>query len=591
MLQLPLCIVASVKTAYDPGGRAQARTTRSVGGLRLWLGVGYGLLTILLAAALAALVEVNASRRLSADVGERLAAQAGAMAARLEDGLTERLDDIRVLAMLPALREPEGRQGLMPILRHLRETTPEYAWIGYADRDGTVLAATDGLMVGENVGEQPWFRAALDGPFLGDVHEAAAPAPGPDGGPLRLIDVAAPAQDERGQVLGVAGAHLALGWAERQRRQPPAGSPAEAAPDVLVADRRGTVLLGPPALRGDALPAGIEADLSKTHLGYRFVAWPDGDYLTGYARPAAQASPAGLGWRVIVRLPVDAAMAGVRDMRRQILIAALGMMLLSALAAVLVARRLGAPLHALAEAAVRLRARVPGASLPAPQGYREARQLGAALADLMDDVAAREAELRRLAETLEQRVEERTRELREANAELGRMAVTDPLTGLSNRRHFDDQFVLEVGRARRQRRPLALLLADIDLFKSINDQYGHPVGDYVLRLVAEILDHAVRPNDVIARIGGEEFAVVAADIAADQARELAERLRTRIAEHSPLDLGRLQVPVSISIGLAMLDGRDQADDQDAARQLYARADMALYRAKRGGRDRVEVAVD
>ena len=139
---------------------------------------------------------------------------------------------------------------------------------------------------------------------------------------------------------------------------------------------------------------------------------------------------------------------------------------------------------------------------------------------------------------------------------------------------------------------MSLLLIDLDHFKRINDTHGHPAGDRVLQLVADLLDQGLRPTDAIARIGGEEFAVIAAGADLAQASLLAERLRSRVASASPLEIGRLELPISVSIGVASVwpaEG-DATAMETAAERLYTQADMALYRAKRAGRDRVEGTV-
>ncbi len=169
---------------------------------------------------------------------------------------------------------------------------------------------------------------------------------------------------------------------------------------------------------------------------------------------------------------------------------------------------------------------------------------------------------------------ERAESYREATAG----AATDPLTGLPNRRYFDEFATLIAG-GRRAGDGAAVLMIDIDRFKGLNDTYGHPVGDQVLRSVAEAITAAVRDQDVPARIGGEEFAVLLRNPGPADAVEVGERVRQAVRN---LDLGRLGVPgVSVSVGVANANGPDEA-----IRDLVDRADRALLRAKRAGRDRV-----
>ncbi|MBB5015352.1 diguanylate cyclase [Rehaibacterium terrae] len=568
--------------------RADARG-RGVG-LRLWLGLSYGALTVVLAVALALLIDHRAAQQLRQEVGARQAAHARHLAARFDAGLSARIEELQLLAILPALRDPSlNRETAQALLDRLRHNVPDYAWLGFADAGGRVLLAAGGPFEGDDVSGLDWFLAARDGLYLGKVRDRPAPTGPPDaraGAPERFLDIAMPVHGSDGRLLGVLAAYLSWDWAERQHAELNRTVAGQDPAEVILTDSEGRVLLGPEPLLGRQLDSEGMRTLTRAGSGHLDEVWPGGGrYLTGYARSAH------LGWGVLVRIPHSHAVSGVTALRIEILRAALALILLSVLAAIAMARRIGAPLHALAEAAARLRAHESGARLPPASGYREARQLTEALSGLVDDLTARERELRELAESLEQRVELRTRELSLANAELERLTITDPLTGLSNRRHFDEQYALEVERARRQRRPLALMLIDIDHFKQINDQLGHPVGDHVLCTVAQLLDQAIRPNDLIARVGGEEFAVVAMDIGPEHATELAERLRAKIEACSPIDIGRGQVEVSISVGVSVLLPGPLSGDtvERIAGTLYAQADMALYRAKRAGRNRVMFA--
>jgi diguanylate cyclase (GGDEF)-like protein len=193
--------------------------------------------------------------------------------------------------------------------------------------------------------------------------------------------------------------------------------------------------------------------------------------------------------------------------------------------------------------------------------------------------------LRLHTQELEQRVAERTVALEVANRQLEALASTDGLTGVANRRHYDNVVAAEWARAQRSRQPLALILLDVDHFKLYNDRHGHQAGDDVLRAVARVLDAAARrAGDLAARYGGEEFVVVAPNTDAAAAASLAESLRSGVQR---LALAHGAVPagvVTVSVGVAVF----MPGSADSLQQLIEQADQALYRAKQLGRNRVEV---
>jgi two-component system, cell cycle response regulator len=181
------------------------------------------------------------------------------------------------------------------------------------------------------------------------------------------------------------------------------------------------------------------------------------------------------------------------------------------------------------------------------------------------------------------RIAELQEQLIAARERLRIEATHDSLTGLLNRTAFFDGFHKEVTRARRYKTPLALIMADLDHFKAINDRHGHPIGDAVLRETARRLRGSIRASDVIGRYGGEEFIVAAPDCNMQDAMALAERFRTCICG-LPIPANEGEVLVTMSLGVAATCDMDEAD------RLLHVADEALYRAKHAGRNKVEVEV-
>jgi diguanylate cyclase (GGDEF)-like protein len=228
-----------------------------------------------------------------------------------------------------------------------------------------------------------------------------------------------------------------------------------------------------------------------------------------------------------------------------------------------------------------------------------AKRLGAGELDVRLPVKGRDdlSELTQSFNTMADNIQEKTQQLEEARNELALkkadleaanrhlhdQAITDALTGLYNRRHFQDSLEKEMRRCEREGRPMSLLLLDLDHFKQYNDRWGHTQGDEELRRVAAQVTKSVRTTDVAFRYGGEEFAVLLPSCTKEQAAEVAEKIRAAVDAHG--HRAGVQGRTTVSIGVATFpqDGR-------AARGLVDTADGALYAAKAAGRDRVELGM-
>ncbi len=212
---------------------------------------------------------------------------------------------------------------------------------------------------------------------------------------------------------------------------------------------------------------------------------------------------------------------------------------------------------------------------PPPElgGWREVKDLATHFAFMVQA-------LKELNESLQAKVEERTRELNDANRMLENLVTEDPLTGLRNRRHFDERYAQEFGRAKRHAHDLTVVMLDLDHFKSVNDTYGHSTGDEVLKRVASHLKSTIRDSDILARLGGEEFCLALPESAEASCMSFLERIRGEIADMEFAADGKV-FRVTCSFGVAGLDADVESKDI-----LLERADAALYHAKQSGRNRV-----
>jgi len=167
---------------------------------------------------------------------------------------------------------------------------------------------------------------------------------------------------------------------------------------------------------------------------------------------------------------------------------------------------------------------------------------------------------------------------------LKKVGLTDPLTGINNRRFFDQRLMEEVLRCQREQTPLVCLFLDVDHFKNINDNYGHPVGDQVLAQLAVLIRNQLRVTDVLARYGGEEFSALLHNTEINEALEIAERIRQTVDQYQFLLPDKDSLHITLSIGIAAYHGTQQCTVDMAGHDLVNNADAALYQAKDSGRN-------
>jgi len=512
-------------------------------------------------------------------------ATAQSAAELLATQLRDREREIELLSVAPHLVDGALDSALVrDALERRQALHDEFAWLGVAAPDGTVLQASGGMLAGRSVAQREWFVAGRERVYVGDVHEAkllATMLPAqPNGEPTRFIDFAAPIRDAEGRLRGVVGAHAHWRWVTGlvdgvTRRQTPGSGI-----DALIIDRQGRVLY-PEALK---LAQASGASVLPKLANGRFEGELEFDgkaYLTSEA-PLQARTNAELGWRIVARQPMELAMRPVRDLRRELVL--LGVLAAAALtlAALLLARRISRPVEQLARIAVRVESerRIP--DFPARPAAEELAKLSQAMQSMARSLLATEQELQQANATLEAQVQQRTAELQAANATLAHLATRDPLTGLHNRRSLDARLAEAHALDRRygsaNGRVHGLLLVDVDHFKRVNDEFGHPAGDEVLRRLAQLLQDSVRVTDVAARFGGEEFAVLLPELAGPaEAVMAAEKIRAAV--EAAVFPGPGKVTVSIGVSLA-------SPEDEELRPLIARTDAALYEAKRGGRNAV-----
>lgn len=552
----------------------------------------FALLGAVLAVSLSAGLGSLLAQKSRRDASASLHTVAQNAARLLADGLALRLREVQVLAASPTLwSEGLDSTRVAQALYRSQTINPYSAWIGVADRDGVVRTATGNLLVGANVSERPWYIAGARGLFLGDIHPAKLLAtllpPGSDGGPQRFVDFAAPIWHE-GRWLGVLCVHGSWDWTRATIESLMPDAPHRMGLHVFIFDRQGQMIYAPSdamlaAARraGQTLPIASQPRVTgpAPELDPTVTRWRDGeDYLTAEVALDASDAIRALGWTVVARQPVSVAHAAARHGA----LAALLMGLVAATASAglgwWLASRLTRPLRRMARDAQAVEAacadpQTTPLELQPLRGSVEIERLSGALSGMTRRLLQANAEL-------EARVQARTTELERANATLARLAHHDPLTGLLNRRGFDERMAAALSSARRRQTPLSLLILDADHFKQVNDRHGHDVGDQVLQAISQMLSQRLREVDIVARIGGEEFVVLLPDTGPQGASHVAEVLVHAMA--------CIEIPVVGTVTLSCGVATVQVDTESPEAALK-RADAALYRAKQSGRNRHCVA--
>jgi diguanylate cyclase (GGDEF)-like protein len=539
------------------------------------VGLATAVIGLVMALGLAGGAGLMAYRQALAQVEAETARLALATSTRLTESLHSRYREIALLAGLEPLRPLwTGRpEALRPALEALLRTAPDYAWIGFAAADGSVRAATHGLLEGTSVTAQRWFRDGLKAPALVDVHAADLPARGlrAKPGPLRVVDLAFPVVDTDGAVVGVLGAHL--DW------QALVAQDTVSDPGIIIAAADGTMLAGADADVSAVAPERL-ALMRSTGRGTLRDDMGGAAVLTGFAAERAADGFPGLGWIVLARRPADAALAAAGDLA--VAISALGLFMAAAAIALalVIARRIAAPIHRLAAAADRI-GRDPAATmLPRLSGSREVLRLSHGLRSLLLRVGLA-GEHGHDAET---RAGDQGQHFAEDMRFLRRLTTTDPMTNLLNRRAFVTVAGDAMDYFKRYGRSIAILIVDIDRLRQVNEAHGEAAGDAVIRQVATLIEGTIRSTDKAARFSGEEFVILLREVEPAVAKSLAERMRELIAATPTEHDGRaIAVTASIGMTLALTGDRDVQD-------VLERADQALYMAKTTGRNRTFVMV-
>ena len=515
--------------------------------------VGLALLSTLIPSLAMAWISYGQNRdALTERINEELQS-VGAQAAReLDLWFKERLYDVRVLAssyvvsenIERALRTDDGGQGgarLYDYLTSVGERFPDYNELIVVDPQGQRLA-TSAEHPGKVHLTSDWLdRVAAGQAVIGDAYFDEV-----FGQPLMTVAVPVTAADQT-----FVGAFVANVTYRAVRSILLVFAPGNSGNLNVIAPDGTTIL----SLRTDTRPfADRKFTPATTQLlfssGRRPVTYTDfsGNEVLGTLRRVPS-----LDWAVVAEIPADEAYAQVVQLRDVTALLVMGLLVVVGFIAYGLGLLIVSPLDRLTTGAAEV-----------------------AAGDLEVDLPVGRGEVGYLTEVFNGMVDR----LREGREQLEELLVTDPLTGVSNRRHLMERLQNETRRSRRSKKSFTILMADVDLFKKFNDTHGHIAGDEALKAVAQVLQEGMREVDHVARYGGEEFLVVMPNTGIDGGVKAAERIRERLAERS-VTVGERSVTLTVSTGVA-----EFPIDGDSPESLIVSADAALYQAKRDGRDRV-----
>ncbi|HEY0833400.1 MAG TPA: GGDEF domain-containing protein [Azospirillum sp.] len=526
--------------------------------LRNVVAVSGAALVVSMAVLMSAVVGSRSEQQLEREIGHSLSEAAFQMAEKLDTDMWARSNQVSVLAKIDAVRDWAVAQKVVDELKAKDHTL---AWVGALDKDGRVMASSGGILLGVNASSRPVFQEGVKGHFVGDVHDAVMLAkllPNPTGEPMKFVDVATPLRDETGTTVGVLATHFSWNWAREVQQTLLRPMRDRRGLETFIVSADDTILLGPEGTLGQPLAVRSAATARTSGTGWAVETWPDGKtYVIGYAHSPGHADYQGLGWTVLARQPVEAAYAGATALRREILLWGMGFAVLFSAMAWFAAGWITRPLQAIADAAVRLRRGEPGVEIPQVTGAAEVMDLSRALRALIASLSDTQYALSRMEDE----------------------AYQDPLTGLPNRRFFEQYADALANRPGTQ--PFTVLCLDLDGFKPVNDTLGHSAGDAVLRQIGARLASCLRTNDVVARMGGDEFVIVINPVPGKKSprvEEITQRLIDAVNE--PVLVAGRVARVGCSIGIAAWP-----EHGATLPQVLEQADRALYAAKRTGRNR------
>ncbi len=484
---------------------------------------------------------------------------------------SEKINMLEIIANTDEINSmhPDAQSRLLKVLADRDE---DIHIVLVADLDGNLITRSDGLSADAliNYADREYFQTAQSTKKTAISDTLISRSTGKLG-----IVIAAPIKNDAQAVVGFLIANIGMDRIVAHISQISIGKTGYA----FLVNAKGLVLLHPQLQIGQDISdfPPVKAAMSK-QTGWVEYEFEQQKQLAGFSHIGHT------GWGLVVQQPFDEAMTGIWQVRRVGLLLVLLTAVLAGFIGIMKARALARPITAMSVMAENLAAGKMNASIW-PDTGDELGQLAFSFNNMALQLQKRESELRQAYEVLEVRVQERTYELELLNEKLERLSLSDGLTGIANRRYFDDFLAREWGRAKRDQTPISLLMLDVDNFKLYNDTYGHIAGDECLKKIATILGGVTkRSTDLAARYGGEEFALILPNTTQENSLLIGNKILASIEElrleHSASSVSRF---VTVSIGSASFVPTRGSSPEI----ILLAADQVLYQAKQTGRNQLK----
>ena len=440
-------------------------------------------------------------------------------------------------------------------LKSVRGRLREYSELVVLDAAGQPFASTAPTITAARLPADWAKRLRAENHLVGDAYwdDAAQEA---------QLTVAIPVERIDGRLIGALAAKVRLAGVQQQLQELAGGTDVR----LFLATTDGKMIVGSSGSSSGLMNAKLKpgtfeklSELEGTTNAYRSVT---GEEVVGGVHVVPR-----VPWAVVAEIPADTAFRAMRRFQTLALLIVLGLLVATSIVAYRLGLIIVRPLDRLTKGASEVAGGDLAVDLPSGGGG-EVGYLTYVFNYMVKQLRAGRAEL-----------DSANTSLRQKNEELERLSSTDVLTGLSNRRQLMHRLEEEITRSQRNKNPFTVLMADVDHFKSYNDQFGHQAGDAVLKAVGDMLRKSTRGLDCAARYGGEEFCVLLPEATTDAGKQVAERMRSNMAEQQ--SAGRT---ITVSIGIA-----EFPRNGESLEAVIASADAALYEAKRAGRDRVVTA--